>query len=101
MAISYNAPRSPELGPLLFSIYVYDLTGYLQRSAKYVMYADDCAIVVSAYSKEEVCSNLERVILTLHWWFRVNNLLMSHKKTHFLQIRNFFLCRQLWNVLYI
>ena len=47
------------------------------------MYADDCAVIVSADSREEVSLKLENVIVLLKNWFKSNNLLMNLKKNSF------------------
>jgi len=50
---------------------------FLKDMGECVMYADDCAVLVSAETREEVCEKSEKVILHLNRWFKSNNLLMN------------------------
>jgi len=93
-----SVPQGSVLGPLLFSIYVNDLVCFLKDMAECVMYADDCAVVISAETREEVCEKLEKVILNLNRWFESNNLLMNLGKTHFMPIRKSYLSTHCWEL---
>ena len=71
---------------------------FLKDMSECVMYADDCAVVISAETREEVCEKLEKVILNLNRWFKSNNLLMNLGKTHFMPIRKSYLSTHCWEL---
>ena len=84
LSVGNGVPQGTVSGPLFFSIYTNDLSQFLNRKAECVMYADDCAVIVSADSREEVSLKLENVIVLLKNWFQSDTLLMNLKKKHIL-----------------
>ena len=75
-----------------------DLVYFLKDMAECVMYADDCAVVISAETREEVCEKLGKFILNLNRWFKSNNLLMNLGKTHFMPIRKSYFSTHCWEL---
>jgi len=63
-----GVPQSSNLGPLLFNLYVNDLPVYLKEKAEVIMYADDCALIIS----ENDAQSLNDVLKSIDMWFCAN-----------------------------
>ena len=77
--ISCGVPQGSILGPLLFLIYVNDMSAVVEN--KLLLYADDSAILVPAKSKQEIETRLSHDLDILSQWLICNKLSLHLGKT--------------------
>ena len=86
LPLSHGVPQGSILGPILFLIFVNDLTCFLPHG-RLISYADDTQILDSAPSKPSDIQVLkfraEENIKCLQHWFSLNSLKMNADKTCF------------------
>lgn len=80
-----SVPQGSLLGPLLFSIYVNDLSK-LELNGQLVFYADDCSIVYSADDYQELESLVNSSLNEINNWMFDNRLTINEKKSNYLLI---------------
>ena len=94
------------LGPLLFLVYINDLSLNIQ-AAKLVLYADDTNMLVIGTEVEDLQARLSSVMKQLEVWFPKNNLIVKTTKR---VAMSFHLCQpkppyklimKYWNCLYV
>ena len=78
--ITCGVPQGSILGPLLFLIYINDITNKLQNCCVR-LYADDTVIYISGPTKTDVCTTLQVSIDRLSKWCDKNQLTINTNKT--------------------
>jgi len=89
--ITHGVPQGSILGPLLFLIYINDLSLNI-KGAKLNLYADDMNVLVIDRNEEALQTKLSSVMKQLEIWFLKNDLIINTTKTVAL---SFHLCRSL------
>ena len=79
--IKCSVPQGSSLGPLLFIIYVNDITK-TSNILKYSIYADDTVIYTSGKNYNTLINNLNDELVNLYYWFLSNKLTLNINKTH-------------------
>ena len=67
------------MGPLLFIIFINDLSDYIVQTSV-ILYADDTVLYVSHKSEEKIENNLNQDVQNLLSYFRENELVINLKK---------------------
>ena len=80
--ISCGVPQGSILGPLLFLIYVNDMSGAVTN--KLLLYADDSAILVADKHVSNIETVLQRELKVVHEWLIDNKLSLHLGKTEFI-----------------
>ena len=83
LSMEYGVPQGSILGPLLFVIYINDIPE-VARFAKFILYADDANIIITADTIEEISDKLETLTKNLVDWVNSNGLVLNLKKTKYM-----------------
>ena len=83
--VQLGVPQGTVLGPILFLIYVNDLSAFV-KDAFITMYADDSSIVATGNSVAEASSNLNMSLNKISQWFTRNRLLINASKSNVMVI---------------
>jgi hypothetical protein len=83
--VDYGVVQGSNLGPLLFTIYINDISN-LQLDGKLYLFADDMALITYGNSWDEVYTNASRDLLKIKKWLDINILTLNVGKTKCLPI---------------
>nr|CAI5865274.1 unnamed protein product [Callosobruchus analis] len=82
-----GVPQGSILGPILFTIYINDLSEEL--NCDLCLYADDTTAITSGRNREVVKSKLHDNFNDLHEWFSRNYFFMNTTKTKYIIFHNY------------
>ena len=85
--ITTGVPQGSILGPLLFLLYINDIS-YSSEILKFILYADDTNIFHSWESIDELCDVVNTELQGVMQWFKANRLSVNLKKTNFVIFGN-------------
>jgi len=86
--IKFGVPQGSILGPLLFLLYINDLSKAIKYTALPILCADDTSILITSPNSNQLHSDLNIVFAQLNKWFKSNLLFLNFDKTHFIQFNN-------------
>lgn len=84
LIISTGVPQGTVIGPILFLIYINNISKIINPEDDIISYADDTALIYQGKTWTEVYSNAEISIKKIHSWLNVSLLSLNTTKTKFL-----------------
>ena len=80
--VECGVPQGSVLGPLFFLLYVNDMVAAC-KELEFVLFADDTNIFAKGKDPEELFNKVNRGLISLNKWFRLNKLTLNLKKTEY------------------
>ena len=84
LRIEYGVPQGSVLGPLLFLLYINDLTNSINTTPR--LFADDTSIIANAPPATVLEQTLNREMTNLSMWINANKLTVNPSKSYALII---------------
>ena len=81
--IKHGVPQGSILGPLLFILYINDFPN-ISNKVKFILYADDANIIITADTEAEVIEIFESLSTDIVKWVNINGLFLNLKKTNYM-----------------
>ena len=76
----HGVPQGSSLGPLLFNIFINDISKVIEHR-KIILYADDILLYVSCNNINELKESLNKDLENISAYFKINNLIFNILKT--------------------
>ena len=82
-AIKCGVPQGSILGPLLFLIYINDLSS-VSEACFSILFADDTNMFITGHNVSEMCNQLNADLFRVQEWLHCNKLSLNVLKTHYM-----------------
>jgi len=85
--VNMGVPQGSVLGPLLFLLYINDITEVMTDDCSIRLFADDALIYATGYSRQEINERLNEQMIRVDDWLSRNRLYPNVSKTKAMLIR--------------
>jgi len=83
--VQHGVPQGSVLGPLMFLIYIYDLSKSVSHEPSPILFADDTSFHIANHCKDKFKFNTNKIFNEINKWICSNLLTLNYEKTYFLQ----------------
>ena len=81
--IECGVPQGSILGPLLFILYINDISN-VSKILRLILFADDTNLFATGHDLELLCNEINNELCILSEWFKINRLSLNVKKTNYM-----------------
>ena len=85
--VNIGVPQGSVLGPLLFLIYINDMSR-CSSTVRFIHFADDTVVLLEGSELNNLCGSLNEELDRVHSWLCCNRLSLNNSKTFFMVFSN-------------
>ena len=83
--VGHVVPHGSVIGPLLFLIYINDLSKSVSDKSSPILFADDTSFIIANRDETEFKFKVNDIFNEINKWFHSNLLMLNCDKTYFMQ----------------